>query len=186
MKSWIKTKIIENGAGKDAEKKPYLSGQDVAFSIIDLGNATCLARIAGTSNQIDKIVSDIEIECVTDDEAELIIKNQSSNSTLENLDILDSEIDELAKVVGLDPELRSDILIPTRGKQVLQDQESYLMIHICQKLDLSQDYWDSEVKKISTKKTWQNGAELNKSLKDGSQNAHEFVLSRIRKVPSTD
>jgi len=104
-------------------------------------------------------------------------KVKYTNSDLENLDVADPEIDEIAKSLSLDPQIRADIQIPTRGKQVLQDQENYLMAHICEKIGLGKDYWDAEAKKTSK---WTKGIEIESDIKEGKTEAHEFVLSRIR------
>jgi len=175
MKVWIKTKIIGQGTDGDP-KRPYLAGQRVTASMIEIGTGACLCRIAGTPEQINTILEDTEITQLTDEEARQIIKSKYPNSDLENLDIADPEINEIAKLLGLDPEIRGDIQIPTRGKQVLQDQENYLMAHISEKLGLTKDFWDTEAKKSK----WEKGIEIEHDIKEGKIEAHEFVLSRIR------
>jgi len=175
MKVWIKTKIIGQGTDGDP-KRPYLAGQRVTASMIGIDMGACLCRIAGTPEQINTILEDTEITQLTDEEARQIIKSKYPNSDLENLDIADPEINEIAKLLGLDPEIRGDIQIPTRGKQVLQDQENYLMAHISEKLGLTKDFWDTEAKKSK----WEKGIEIEHDIKEGKIEAHEFVLSRIR------
>jgi len=176
MKVWIKTKIIGQGI-EDDPKRPYLAGQRVTASMIEIDTGACLCRIAGTPEQINTILEDTEITQLTDEEARQIIKSKYPNSDLENLDIADPEIDEIAKSLGLNPKIRGDIQIPTRGKQVLQDQENYLMAQISEKLGLTKDFWDTEAKKSK----WTKGIEIEHDIKDGKIEAHEFVLSRIRK-----
>ena len=175
MKAWIKTKIIGEGT-EDDPKRPYLANQRVTVSMMETDREACLCRVAGTLEQINTILEDTEITQLTDEEARQIIKSKYPNSDLENLDIADPEIDEIAKSLGLDPKIRGDIQIPTRGKQVLQDQENYLMAHISEKLGLTKDFWDTEAKKSK----WTKGIEIEHDIKEGKTEAHEFVLSRIR------
>jgi len=173
MKVWIKTKFI---AGEKGGREPHLAGLKLSYSLIDLGDV-CLCRVAGTPDQISTILADAKITQLTDEEARKIIKSKHPNSDLENLDVADPEIDEIAKSLGIDPKIRADIREPTRGKQVLQDQENYLMACICEKVGLGKDYWDAEAKKTTE---WTTGIEIEHDIKDGKVEAHEFVLSRIR------
>jgi len=175
MKAWIRTKIIGKETTNEP-KRPYLANQNVVASMIEIDGSTCLCRIAGTPEQINTILEDTEITQLTDEEARQIIKSKYPNSDLENLDIADPEIDEIAKSLRLEPKIRGDIQIPTRGKQVLQDQENYLMAHISEKLGLTKDFWDTEAKKSK----WEKGIEIEYDIKEGKIEAHEFVLSRIR------
>jgi len=175
MKIWIKTKMVGTGT-EEEPRRPYTADQSVMYSSMDLGDEA-LSRISGTPEQIELIKTDPEITVLTDDEAKTIIKSRYPDSDLENLDVADVEIDEIAKSLGLDPKLRADIVIPTRGKQVLQDQENYLMSHICEKIGLTRGYWDREVKESGK---WQYGKQIEDDIKNGRIDAHEFVLSRIR------
>jgi len=176
VKAWIKTKIIGTGTEEDP-RRPYLANQSGAVSMMEIDSNTCICRVAGTPDQINVILADPEVTQLTDKEAREIIKSKYTNSDLENLDVADPEIDEIAKSLSLDPQIRADIQIPTRGKQVLQDQENYLMAHICEKIGLGKDYWDAEAKKTSK---WTKGIEIESDIKEGKTEAHEFVLSRIR------
>jgi hypothetical protein len=175
MKIFIKTKIIGTGTVDDP-KRAYTVKQSVPVSMMELDANTCICRIAGTPTQLGVIKTDTEITVLTDDEARAIIKSKYPNSDLENLDVVDSEVDEIAKSQGLDPSIRSDIQVPTRGNQVLQDQENYLMGLICEKMKLTKAWWDKEVKNGK----WATGKELEDDIKDGKSEAHEFVLSRMR------
>jgi len=177
MKAWIKTKIIGTGSAEDP-KRPYVAGQNVDASMMEIDANTCLARVAGTPDQISAITGDTDITQLTDEEARKIIKQKYPNSDLENVDVADPEIDEIAKAQGIDPKIRADIVVPTRGKMVLQDQENYLMAHICEKIGLTRDYWDAEAAKTTK---WEKGIDIEHSIKDGHVEAHEFVLERIRK-----
>jgi len=176
MKAWIKTKIIGTGTEEDP-RRPYTANQLVSCSMMDLGDGMCLARVAGMPDEIKAITQDAEIIVLTDDEARAIIKSKYPESDLENLDVADIEVDEIAKSLGLNPKLRADIAVPTRGKQVLQDQENYLMSHICERIGLTRDYWDNEAKKSGK---WQYGKQIEDDIKNGRIEAHEFVLMRIR------
>ena len=180
MKVFIRTKIIGTGSSEDP-RRPYLANQEsetTVASMIELENNECLCRVAGTPEQINAITADTDITQLTDEEARKIIKSKYPDSDLENLDVADPEIDEIAKAQGIDPKIRADIVIPSRGRQVLQDQENYLMAHICEKISLTRDYWDTEAAKTTK---WEKGISIEHSIKDGHVEAHEFVLSRIRK-----
>lgn len=170
MKVWILTKITADG-------KAYTSGQEVGFSMVKLTSGEYLSRISGTPAQMNIIRSDGAITELTDDEALEKISEEYPNSALENVDVPDPEIDDIAKSCGLDPKIRADIVIPTRGNHVLQDQENYLMTHICEKIGLTEEYWDTEAAKTTK---WDKGIDIKNDFKDGNREAHEFVLSRIR------
>jgi len=176
MKTWIRTKIIGTGAESDP-RIPYVSNQGVSTSMLDFGDGTCLCRVAGTPVQIGTILADSEITQATDDEARSFIKSEHPNSDLENLDVPDPEVDSIAEARGLDPRIRTDIQVPGRGDRVLQAQENYLMMQICANLGLTKDYWDDEAAKSEK---WVDGHEIEDYVLDGVQEAHEFVLSRIR------
>ena len=175
MKAIIRTKIIGTGTSENP-RRPYLASQNVPASMMELADNECLCRVAGTPTQISAIVADAEITQQTDEEALTIIKNKYPNSDTENIDIGDSEIDNIAEAQGLKPKLRADIVMPTRGKQLLQDQENYLMSHICEKMKFTKAWWDKEAKNGK----WATGSDLEKDIKDGKGEAHEFTLSRIR------
>jgi len=176
MKIWIKTKIVGEGT-EDDPKRPYLANQNVVASMMEMDANMCLCRVAGTPQQINAIIADTDITQLTDEEARKLIKIKYPNSDLENLDIADPEVDEIAKALEIDPKIRADIVVPSRGRQVLQDQENYLMAHICEKILLTRDYWDTEAAKTTK---WKKGIDIEHSIKDGHAEAHEFVLSRIR------
>ena len=173
MKTWIKTKL----SGTAENLVPYLANQKIAYSLMILDADTCLCRIAGTPAQIAAILADAEITEQTDEQATAIIQSKYPNSTLENLDIADPEVDEIAKANGLDPHLRADIKIASRGKTVLQDQENYLMTMISEKKGISRPMWDDEAIKSGE---YLNGIGIQRDTIDGKGAAHEFVLSRLR------
>ena len=173
MKKFIQTKIITVGG----EHKPYLADQDVPTSMIQLSDNKCLCRVAGTPAQIATILADAAITELTDEQAISMIQSKHPKSTLENLDIVDPEIDEIAKSLGLDPHSRADIQIPSRGEQVLQDQENYLMMQISTKKDKSKQFWDNEAVKSGK---YLKGINIQHDILDGKGSAHEFILSRLR------
>ena len=75
-----------------------------------------------------------------DEEARAIIKSKNPNADLEDVDVVDIELEELARSEGLDPhEIKRDILVPTRGKRVLQCQEAHLLRVLAKKkgIDIS-------------------------------------------------
>ena len=177
MKAWIKTKIIGSGTSEEDPRRPYLANQKLSASMVELKNNECLCRVAGTPEQISAIIADPDITQLTDEEARKIIKSKYPNSDLENVDVADPEIDKIAEAQGIDPKIRADVVISSRGRQVLQDQENYLMAHICEKILLTRDYWDTEAAKTK----WEKGIDIEHDIKDGYAEAHEFVLERIRK-----
>ena len=176
MKALILSKIIGTGTGNDS-RRPYLADQDVHASILELPDNKCLCRVAGTPAQISAILADAAITEQTDDQATTIFQSKHPDSSLENLDIADPEIDEIAKSLGLDPHLRADIKIASRGKTVLQDQENYLMTHISEKKGISRSMWDDEAVKSGK---YLKGIDIQRDVLDGKGAAHEFVLSRLR------
>ena len=176
MKAFIQTKIIGTGTEDDA-RRPYLADLNVPASMIELPDNKCLCRIAGTPSQIATILADAAITELTDEQATTIIQSKYPDSTLENLDIPDSEVDEIAKSLGLDPHLRADMQLPTRGKQILQDQENYLMAQISMKKGKSKQFWDNEAGKSGK---YQKGVDIQHAVIDGKSAAHEFILSRLR------
>jgi hypothetical protein len=170
--------LIKIGKDKIEERKDgtYVAGEKVSFSRLDMDEANCLLRIAGTPVQIATIKAVTGITVLSDDEARAIIKSKYPNSDLESLDVADPEVDEIAQSQGLKTSIRSDIQVPTRGNQVLQDQENYLMGLTCEKMKLTKAWWDKEVKNGK----WATGKELEDDIKDGKSEAHEFTLSRMR------
>lgn len=95
----------------------------------------------------------------------------------EGCDCADPEVDAIAKANGLDPHSRADIQMPSHGKQVLQDQENYLMSQISEKKGMSRSMWDSEAVKSGK---YSKGIDIEKDVIDGKGAAHEFILSRLR------
>ena len=176
MKKWIQTKIIGIGT-EDDPRRPYLADQGVQTSMIELSDNKCLCRIAGTPTQIATILADTAITELTDEQATTTIQSKYPDSNLENLDIADPEIDEIAKSLGLDPHLRADIKIASRGKTVLQDQENYLMAMISEEKGISRPMWDEEA--VNSGK-YLKGIGIQRDVIDGKGAAHEFVLSRLR------
>ena len=180
MKTWIITNtIIKESVEYDIEPHivPYISNQNVPVSMMELENNKCLCRVAGTPSQITTIIADTAITEQTDEQATTIIQSKYPDSSLENLDIADPEIDEIAKSLGLDPHIRADIQIPTRGKMVLQDQENCMMADISEKKGISRSMWDEEAGKSGK---YPKGVDIEKAIKDGKGAAHEFILSRLR------
>jgi len=177
MKAWIKTKIIGTGA-EDDPRRPYLANQSVPASMIEINADTCLCRVAGTPDQISAITADAEITQLTDEEARKIIKSKHPNSDLENVDVADPEIDEIAKSVGIDPKIRADIVVPSVGRQVLQDQEKHLLSLISAKLGLTRDQWVTYAKE----KFGKLGIDIDREIREGRNEAHEIVLNIIREA----
>jgi len=174
MKVWIKTKFV---AGEKGDREPYLARLKLSYSLIDLGDV-CLCRVAGTPDQISTILADAEITQLTDEEARKIIKSKHPNSDLENVDVADPEVDEMAKSLGIDPHIRADIQVPTVGKQLLQDQEKHLLSLISERLGLTRDQWDTYAKE----KFGKLGIDIDREIREGKNEAHEIVLNIIREA----
>ena len=137
MKVWIKTKVVGSGTQEDP-KRPYLS-EGLAVSAVYLEDGSCLARVAGMPEQINRLLADEHVSKLTDDEARKIIKSKYPDSDLENVDVADPEVDEIAKSLGLSPEIRADVVVPSVGRRVLQDQERYILSLISAKLGLTEE-----------------------------------------------
>lgn len=95
----------------------------------------------------------------------------------EGCDVADPEIDDIAESLGLDPQSRADIQIPSRGNQVLQDQVKKLLAQISTKKGKSKQFWDGEAGKSGK---YPKGIDIENDVLDGKGGAHEFVLSRLR------
>ena len=176
MKVFIQTNIIGTGTDDDA-RRPYTADQSVPASMLELANDKCLCRVAGTPAQIAIILADAAITEQTDEQAETTIHAKHPASALENLDIADPEIDAIAKSLGLDPHSRADIQTASRGKQLLQDQENYLLAMISTKKRKSKKFWDDEASKSGRK-----GIDLENAILDGKGAAHEFVMRILRET----
>ena len=179
MKTWAKTKIIEVVSTEDGSicKNAYLVDQNVVSSMIELSDTECLCRVAGTPAQIATILTDAAITEQTDEQAETTLQSKHPDSSLENLDIADPEIDAIAKSLELDPHSRADIQTASRGKQLLQDQENYLLAMISTKKGKSKQFWDNAAGKSGK---YPKGIDIENDVLDGKGSAHEFVLSRLR------
>jgi len=174
MKLWIKTKFVGKGTENDP-RRPYLP-VNLPYSMLDLGDE-CLVRVSGKLEETKKLIEDPDITVLKDEEAREIIRSRNPNADLENVDIIDVEIDEIAKENGLNPhEIRRDIQIPTVGKQLLQDQEKHLMTVVSKKLGFSRAYWD----KVASVHYNKKGIDIDRDIRAGYNYAHTFVLDRIR------
>ena len=175
MKTWIKTNAYNAGTVEEPNFLPDLGGLEYTspYSLVKINfPSEVLVRIAGEMTDINTLKDQI-----TDEEAYTLIKSNHPDAGLENCDVVDPEIDEIAKSLGLDPHLRADIKIPSRGKQVLQDQEKYLMTHISEKKGKSKQFWDNEANKSGK---YKKGIDIQNDVLDGKGAAHEFILSRLR------
>jgi len=176
MKVFIRTEIIGKGSFEDPIRI-YLANQYAPASMMELPNGKCLCRVSGTPAQIATILADTTIIEQTDEQAKTTIQSKHPDSNLENIDIADPEIDDIAITLGLDPKLRADIQIQSRGKQLLQDQENYLLAMISTKKGKSKTFWDGETRKSGK---YPKGIDLENAIIDGHGSAQEFVLSRLR------
>jgi len=111
------------------------------------------------------------------DEIPTLLDDIGNFVDLENIDIADPEVDEIAKTHGLDPKLRADIQIPLRGKQVLPGQENHMLALIATKKGKSKAHWDDEA---AASGKWAKGIDIENDILDGTGAAHEFMLSRLR------
>jgi len=178
MKIIIKTGVV---TGIDPltsikTRKPYLVGLNLPYSAIGF-DTYFICRVSGTPTQISTIQADATITQLTDADALTEIRKKYSTAELYNCDIADSEVDKIAKSIGINPQLRADIKM-SRGKNipVLQEQENYLMAIISEKKGKTKAYWDAETTKTAK---WKFGKDLEKDIIDGKQEAHEFVLSKL-------
>ena len=173
MKAWIQAekKIFD----KDTAGK--LSQYNLNFSRMLLNDTEALYRISADPAMINAVINDIDVTLISDEEAITKIHLLHPNSDLENIDVEDPEIDEIAKSLGLDPHIRADIQIPSRGKQLLPPQENYLMAQISTKKGISRPMWDNEAVKYGK---YLKGIDIQRAVIDGKGAAHEFILSRLR------
>lgn len=131
------------------------------YSMLDLGNE-CLVRLSGKPEDIKKLIEDPEIKVLKDEEARKIIKSKYPNSDLEDLDVADIELEELAKAEGLDPhEIKRDVQVPTRGRRVLQCQEAHLF-------------------RVLAKKKKVDISDIEEHIELGSKHAFNRALARLR------
>ena len=180
MKIWIKTSMKNIGTVDEPDHIPNFGGLEskVPYSLMKINFPNeVLLRVAGMPAQNATILADAAITEQTDEQAKTIIQSKHPDSSLENFDIADPEIDEIAKSLGLDTHLRADIQIPSRGKQLLQDQENYLMAQISTKKGISRPMWDNEAVKSGK---YLKGIDIENDVIDGKGAAHEFILSRLR------
>jgi len=167
MKSWIETDLYENTSDfYEPTKVPDLGGYetdpDVAKSVMDKGDGTCLSRVAGPRAKVRDIERATAPNPQTDDQAREIIQENHPNSDLENVDVPDLELDSMLEAEGLDPtDVRSDFQVPTEGSQVLQDQELHAMEVVAQKRDVEIPDKDK--------------------IKRGEGKAHENAMKKLRK-----
>jgi len=177
MKVWIITNYETRVTDEGIKRMPKIWWDGYRCTHTDIGADRCLCRVAGTPAQIDTMLVSADITQLTDEEARKIIKSKYPNSDLENLDVADPEIDEIAKAHGIDPKIRADILIPSRiGKPLLQEQEHYLLKVISEKVGLTRPDWDTIFKAKYNKL----GIEIEEGMLKGRGEDHERILSEIR------
>jgi len=159
MKLWIKTKIVGKGT-EDNPRRPYLP-VNLPYSMLDLGDE-CLVRVSGKPEDIKKLLNDPNITVLKDEEARAIIKSKNPNADLEDVDVVDIELEELARSEGLDPhEIKRDIQVSTRGRRVLQCQEAHLL-------------------RVLAKKKGIDISDIEEHIELGSKHAHNRALARLR------
>lgn len=182
MKMFVLVNSTGSGKSEDDAIRPDLPKYIVySGTPIDDKFSKFVCRI--TFKEVDRAtISDLlskgKIVALSDDEALNYIKMVNPDSDLENLDVVDIEVDEIAKKLKIDPDdVRRLVKKPTIGKVLLQDQEKEVLKVISEKLGLTKDYWDQEAKKEGYK----DGKELEDELKRGKNKAHEVILDRIKK-----
>jgi len=121
-KTWVETEITGSGTDEDP-LRPDLGGYEddpeIQYSMMDKGDGTCLARVAGPQTKISNLTAPTR----TDSEARGIIQTHHPNSDLENVDVPDPELDGIAEGLGIEPlEVRRSAPITT--PQALQSQEA--------------------------------------------------------------
>jgi len=158
MKIWTEANITGTGSGADM-RRPDLPPK-VRYSALDRGDGTCLCRVAGSPGVIRRIR-----QRLSDDEAEAILKSLNPEFSLEDLDVPDPELDNILRTLGENPdEIRRQIQTPTKGKHVLQDQELAIIRRIAQHRGITIGKRDED------------------EIKEGKTEAHERVLSRLRRT----
>jgi len=174
MKLWIKTRFIGNGTFENPKKPDLARLEDRShYSALALNENECLVRVSCKPEDAELLKN---LTILNDDDALEIIKSVNPNAELEDLDVRDIEVDEIAKQLGIDPKARADVQVP-KGKKVLQDQENHLMALICEKVGMMKQDWDAEAQNSGR---WSRGRDIEIDLKRGWADAHEFVLSKIR------
>jgi len=159
MKLWVKTKMI--GEGTDVDSRRPCLPVDLPYSMLDLGDE-CLVRVTGKPEDLKKLIEDAAVKLLKDEEARKIIRTKHPNSDLEDLDIADVELEELAKAERLDPcGIKRDVQVPTRGRRVLQCQEMHLL-------------------RILAKKKGVDLSDLEEDIELGSKHAFNRALARLR------
>jgi len=168
MKIWVETDFTTISRNGETFRAPDLGGyetdSDIASSVMDKGDGTCLCRVAGPQAKVRDIERATAPNLQTDGQARDLIQKHHPNSDLENLDVPDPELDSMLEAEGEDPiDIRSDVQTPTEGAQVLQDQELHAMEVAAQKRDVEIPDKDK--------------------IKRGFGNAHENAMKRLRKRP---
>lgn len=152
-KVWVRTSIIGAGTTDDPRRPDIPVG--LTFSMLDLRDGSCLARVVGPQAQISTLVA------ITDDEARTLIKRYNPNADLVNVDVPDPELDEMAKMLGIDPlEVRRKARIDTQF--ALQSQEVALIEEVARRKGV-------------------NISMLVKRIKEGRGDGHEGALMKLRK-----
>jgi hypothetical protein len=195
MKVWIIAKVIGTGTADDefrpccyvkperelgrwptnvAEMDLYKSA--CCHSQVPIGDGRVLCCFAGTPKIIKEVLSNADVEQVTDDRAEEIIKNVYPGRNLSDFDVIDHEVGFLSIIENIKE--REDWLTPgSNAKEI----ELTIMRRLCEKYGLTTDYWDAEAAKTTK---WKKGIDIEHDILDGKAETHEFVLSRIRgKIP---
>lgn len=153
MKIWVRTSIIGAGTTEDP-RRPDIPG-GLPYSMVDLGDGTCVARVAGPYAQVSALTP------ITDDEARTLIKGYNPSADLFNCDVPDPELNDLAKTLGIDPlEVRRRAPITTPF--ALQSQEAALLEEVTGRRDVD----------IS--------ANLDR-IKEGRSDEHGKALEKLRK-----
>jgi len=162
MKLWIKTKFEIKEIDGIPHRVPAGVPETLPYSIFEIDDNTCLVRVSGKPEEIKKLLSDPNITVLTDEEARAIIKSKNPNADLEDVDVVDIELEELARSEGLDPhEIKRDVLVPTKGRRVLQCQEAHLL-------------------RVLAKKKGIDISDIEEHIELGSKHAHNRALARLR------
>jgi hypothetical protein len=155
-----------NVAEMDLYKSAYCNSQ------VPLGNGRVLCCFAGTPKIIREMLSNPDVEQITDDKAEEIIKSIYPERNLSDFDVIDHEVGFLAIIEGI--EEYKHMLVPGSNSKEI---ELTIMKRLCEKYGLTTDYWDAEATKTTK---WKRGIDIEKDILSGKAEAHEFVLSKIR------
>jgi len=176
MKKLLLSKIkpITSSVGEQLYVPDLTGIEGLAYSMATLPDGNAIVRIAGDPAKV-ALAAESSITELDTTGFKSHLRARMANPEPENVDVPDPEIDQIAQTLGIDTSARGDVQVPTVGERVLQEQEAHLMALISERFGLQKSYWDQEAAARGLR-----GADMDFKLKRGENDAHEFILSRIR------